>query len=968
MKKLTLFLFVFLCAFMVFGLSDNIVEADSQGPTGGQFQFNWTINLPGQDPEDALETSLTVDYGQKITFDAGTQTGYTLLGYQVNGKVELDTQKLIGTGIPVTEDTIVDAFFKLNTETAVIFMDANQDYVEMRYTGIDDKVIYDELTNALPDYAENPKPGLVAQGWTADGINLIDFSEDTFTEDTVVFVKYDVDPSQSQATLSVVNGSLAEGEPVDGIYDFNEVATVVTTEMNGDDYFQYWLKDGIIASLNPIYSFTMIEDVTVEAVFADADNFDSNDLFISISEPYPIRDGYNSLVGQFNLPDGHELIEYGILAADLEGGITFNTPNVVKHRSNKYYPVTNEFMMSFPDSSESPYRAYMITSDGVNTTITYSLATKQGFTEDLFISEYYEGASNDKLIEIFNGTGQDVDLSDYSLKRNTNAYTTWGSEIVLSGILNAGDTFVIANNQSQESLIAIANETSSSIGHNGDDAIGLFKNDSLIDIFGVFSEDPGSAWDVSGGDTEDHAVIRDASVVAPLVDDIDGNDAWDVSEWYAVSNSSHNLGSHEVDFPAASVLPSEVPASIDIVGMSSVNVNEFIVLSETYPVGFEGLEGVFWLSSDEAIATVNFTNGQVDGIAEGSVTIYAYSFFDHDIVATHTVTVLPIQTYDVTFNSNGGSAVATQPINGGESATEPTDPTKPTYEFAGWFDNSELSGETYDFATAVTEDITLYAKWNEIYTITYDLNGGSGNSNPSTYTLDSDTITLTAPTTAPDNKVFDGWYQEFDFSGTEVTEITSGSTGNIQLYANWVDESSVTYSDDLFISEYIEGSGTTRAVEIYNNTGASVDLSNYTITNYYNGNSSVSSSYTYTLSGTLNHGETYVLYHTSSVTAIENAAQTADIYFGSSSGFINFNGDDAIVLAKNGTDLDVIGVIGVDPGSSWPVDGQSTANSTLVRKSTVLNPTTSWDTSEWTAYATDTSDYLGNHTVDSNPE
>jgi hypothetical protein len=193
-----------------------------------------------------------------------------------------------------------------------------------------------------------------------------------------------------------------------------------------------------------------------------------------------------------------------------------------------------------------------------------------------------------------------------------------------------------------------------------------------------------------------------------------------------------------------------------------------------------------------------------------------------------------------------------------------------------------------------------------------------------------------------------------DVNGTTDTQVVS-----ITILPSGV----IVYSTDLFISEYIEGSGTTRAIEIYNNTGASVDLSDYTITNYYNGNSTVSSSYIYTLSGTLQHGETYVLYHTSSVATIITAAQTADLYFGSSSGYINFNGNDAIVLAKNGTNIDVIGVIGTDPGSAWTVGDVSTANKTLVRNGDVINPTITWDSTEWTAYTTDTSDYLGTHTI-----
>lgn len=69
-------------------------------------------------------------------------------------------------------------------------------------------------------------------------------------------------------------------------------------------------------------------------------------------------------------------------------------------------------------------------------------------------------------------------------------------------------------------------------------------------------------------------------------------------------------------------------------------------------------------------------------------------------------------TYQVTFDSNGGSAVASQSVTSGNKATEPTDPTKTDYTFVGWFTDPALT-EAYDFDSLVYSDITLYAKWIE---------------------------------------------------------------------------------------------------------------------------------------------------------------------------------------------------------------------------------------------------------------
>lgn len=97
-------------------------------------------------------------------------------------------------------------------------------------------------------------------------------------------------------------------------------------------------------------------------------------------------------------------------------------------------------------------------------------------------------------------------------------------------------------------------------------------------------------------------------------------------------------------------------------------------------------------------------------------------------------------------------------------------------------------------------------------------------------------------------------------------------------------------AEDLFISEYIEGSSFNKAIEIYNGTGSAVDLSSYQVELYSNGASTASQ--TLSLSGTLENDDVLVLAHTSAEQAI---LDHADVVNGS---IINFNGDDAFALKK----------------------------------------------------------------------
>lgn len=137
-------------------------------------------------------------------------------------------------------------------------------------------------------------------------------------------------------------------------------------------------------------------------------------------------------------------------------------------------------------------------------------------------------------------------------------------------------------------------------------------------------------------------------------------------------------------------------------------------------------------------------------------TDYGYSYIDNTNVGTNakvaitfkgdyaslgtaekTFTINPA----VVFNANGhGTAPDTQPLNIGDKVSRPNDLTAEGYTFGGWFTNSDCT-EAYNFDTAITGGLALYAKWTAItYGITYDLDGGilpENVSNPASYTIET---------------------------------------------------------------------------------------------------------------------------------------------------------------------------------------------------------------------------------------
>lgn len=142
---------------------------------------------------------------------------------------------------------------------------------------------------------------------------------------------------------------------------------------------------------------------------------------------------------------------------------------------------------------------------------------------DLLISEYIEGSSYNKAIELFNQTDLSIDLSGYTLEYYFNGNTTAGRTIDLVGSVDSGDVFVLAQAQASVDILAQADQTDSSTSwFNGDDAVVLKNNGVIIDSIGQVGFDPGAEWGSGDTSTKDNTLNR-----AQLLADIDPSDAFD---------------------------------------------------------------------------------------------------------------------------------------------------------------------------------------------------------------------------------------------------------------------------------------------------------------------------------------------------------------------------------------------------------------------------------------------------------
>ena len=158
------------------------------------------------------------------------------------------------------------------------------------------------------------------------------------------------------------------------------------------------------------------------------------------------------------------------------------------------------------------------------------------------------------------------------------------------------------------------------------------------------------------------------------------------------------------------------------------------------------------------------------GVAAGDATFYARW------------TLYP--QFTVSFNMNGhGEAPAAVVVSEGDAVDAPAAPTAEGYVFGGWYKEAACKN-VYNFKSEVTENVTLYAKWTPVvYKILYNLGGGTNDAdNPSSYTVETASIVLKAPT--KEGYEFKGWFYDGAYTN-KAAQITQGSMGDKTLYAKW---------------------------------------------------------------------------------------------------------------------------------------------------------------------------------------
>ncbi len=285
--------------------------------------------------------------------------------------------------------------------------------------------------------------------------------------------------------------------------------------------------------------------------------------------------------------------------------------------------------------------------------------------ENIFFSEYAEGSSNNKYLEIYNNSDQTVDLTQYAFPNVSNDPTTVG-EYEYWNTFDAGATiepfgiYVIANPSADGAILAEADMTFTYLS-NGDDGFklvyGTEDSFTVVDELGDWQGDPGSGWDVAGvsGGTANHTLVRKSSVQNGSSWSVSAGTTAEDSEWIVYDQDTWTyLGSHEIE-----TTQDECPIPVITTwSMTGDGVN------------FDGTnqDGVTGYQIEYSTST--FTAG------DGTATIYEFDAFPHTMTGLQ-----PSTTYYFTIRSICGdnySEWEQNPNNNGDGPDAYTTTTCPS--------------------------------------------------------------------------------------------------------------------------------------------------------------------------------------------------------------------------------------------------------------------------------------------------
>ncbi|HKQ99899.1 MAG TPA: ExeM/NucH family extracellular endonuclease [Pyrinomonadaceae bacterium] len=400
--------------------------------------------------------------------------------------------------------------------------------------------------------------------------------------------------------------------------------------------------------------------------------------------------------------------------------------------------------------------------------LVYSITPLQGFIQttpsveaastDLFFSEYIEGSSNNKALEIYNATGAPINLgtNGYNVQMFFNGSATAGLTINLVGTVANGDVFVLAQSAANATILAQADQTNNAGWFNGDDAVVLRKGTTIIDSIGQVGFDPGTEWGTGVNSTADNTIRRKANVCGG---DTNATDVFDpTTQWDGfATDDATNLGSHLSNCLAetAPAVTTTSPAN----GDTDVSISSNIVINFNEPVNVSGN----WYTISCTSSNLHTANATANG---AGTTFTLNPDTDFAFNETCTVTVKGNQVSDQDLNDPPEFMTGDYTWSFQTGADPCTSPTTSISAVQGSGNASPMTGSTRTVRGTVVGDFQGAASFNGFY-----LQEPVGDGDLTT----SDGIFIFAPSSADvavgDDVVVKGTVTEFN----GLTEINSSN-------------------------------------------------------------------------------------------------------------------------------------------------------------------------------------------------
>jgi len=531
---------------------------------------------------------------------------------------------------------------------------------------------------------------------------------------------------------------------------------------------------------------------------------------------------------------------------------------------------------------------------------------------ELFISKYAEGSSNNKFLEIYNGTDATISLSDYAFPTVSNAPSTPGEYEFWNAFTDGaeiapGDVYVIAHPSADASILAEADQTYQYLSNGDDglalvggvtyDAAGEVAGYTILDWLGDWQADPGSGWEVAGvsNATKDHTLTRKSTVCGP-------NDDWAASAGTSAADSEWIVGESNSGWDT-------LGSFSGCVSDPTISLGGTIASLDYYENNGPSPEGDFSVSGSNLTndITVSVSSNFEISLASGSG--FASTVTVSQTAGTAEATTIYVrlssglspETYDgvVTASSNGATD-STLSISGIVSPENPEFTVTTNLDDFNYLASTGGPSPEDSFSVEglfLQDDISITATVNYEVSLTTATGFGS-----------SVTITPNQSGTVASTDVFvrlAGSLSAGNYSG----DITITSTGVADEIITVNGNSFAANTNSLVITGVFDApltGGTPKGIELYVINDID-DLSSFGVGSANNGGGTDGQEFTFPADAVSAGTFIYVASEVDQFTAFFGFAPTYN-----AGSVMSINGDDAIELFENGSVSDTFGDINID--------------------------------------------------------